>query len=497
MTMQQFMPLVPLLVVLATALLLLMFEVFSVGLERGWAAVLTVLGIVIALGFSMGRMGEPPMSVFGAEGYAAPMIVDAFAVFSWCLALVAAGVAALISPGYLQSGGSNHAEYYALILFSVIGMMVMGAAGDLFTLFLGIETMSIAVYALTGLRKNDLRANEAALKYFLMGAFATGFLLFGIALLFGQIGSVALPDIARMAKAGVLGQPIIGLGLALVLIGLGFKIAAVPFHLWAPDVYEGAPTPVTGFMAVGVKAAAFVGLLRLVVVGLGPQAGESAVFIPLLSLLAYATIIVGNVLAVAQRNVKRMLAYSSISHAGYALIGVVAAARGEQSAAAAVLFYLLSYTFMTLGAFGVLTFLERKEGGAEAERFGAFAGVGFRHPALGAAMSLFMIALAGMPPTGGFFGKLYVFSAALKAGELPLVITGVAGSIISIYYYLRVVAAFYMHDVPDPGPLPTATRSRALTIGLVVATAGVLMLGVFPGRWIDLGKIAVQSLRVG
>jgi NADH-quinone oxidoreductase subunit N len=202
-------------------------------------------------------------------------------------------------------------------------------------------------------------------------------------------------------------------------------------------------------------------------------------------------------LALVQTNLKRMLAYSSISHAGYALIGVVAAGRGEASAGAAVLFYLTGYTFMTLGAFGVLSFLERKEGGMDAERFGAYAGIGYKHPALGAAMVLFMIALAGIPPTAGFFGKLYLFSSAIRAGETPLAIVGILGSVISVYYYLRVIVAFYMRDVPDPGPTPTATRTPQLTIGLVVAVLMVLLIGVFPSPWIELGRSAIQSLLVG
>jgi NADH-quinone oxidoreductase subunit N len=499
MSADQIVALLPVLLVLATGLVLLMLEVFSSGSDRGWAAGLTALGLFVALYFALTwTMGDQGVvSILKVDKRAAPILVDRFATYAWVTVIAAGGIASLLSPAFLEASGSNHAEYYALICFAVVGMMVMAAAGDLFTLFLGIEVMSVAVYVLTSLRRKDPRSIEAALKYFVMGAFATGFLLFGIALIFGASGAVGLPDIAAAVKAGSANTTMMGLGIVLFLIGMGFKIAAVPFHLWAPDVYEGAPTPITGFMAVGVKAAAFVGLVRFVVVGFGPKAVDSAVLIPLLTGLAYATILGGNLLAVMQRNVKRMLAYSSIAHAGYALIGVVAAAKGDAKAAPAVLFYLGTYTFMTLGAFGVLTFLERKDGGAEAERFGAFAGVGFRHPALGVAMALFMVALAGMPPTGGFFGKLYVFSSALSVGDYGLVFAGIAGSIISIYYYLRVIVAFYMRDVPDPGPLPTATSSRALTLGLAVAAVAVVYLGVFPGRWIDLGVKAVSTLSAG
>jgi NADH-quinone oxidoreductase subunit N len=224
---------------------------------------------------------------------------------------------------------------------------------------------------------------------------------------------------------------------------------------------------------------------------------DNPIWMPVLSALAVSTVLAGNVLALVQTNMKRMLAYSSISHAGYAMIGVVAAGKGEESAGVAVLFYLTGYTFMTLGAFGVLTFLERKDGAIEAERFGAYAGVGYKHPAVGFAMALFMIALAGIPPTGGFFGKLYLFSAAIRAGETELAIVGIIGSLISVYYYLRVIVAFYMRESPDPGPVPTATRSVQLAIGLVITVLLVLHLGVFPSQWIDFGRAAIQSLAIG
>lgn len=489
-------PLIPAGVLILTALLLLMYEVFADQPDRTHCANIAVIGSAVALYLVLKDVAEPTRLLFGAGTRPAPIIVDAFARVASAVMIAAALVASLLSPAYAKNARCDHGEYYALMLFSVVGMMVMVMAGDLFTLFLGLETMSIAVYALTGLRRNDPRSSEAALKYFLVGAFATGFLLFGIALVYGMTGSVALADLARTMAATdpFTSQPLLGLGLVLIVIGFGFKIAAVPFHMWAPDVYEGAPTPVTGFMAVAVKAAAFVGLLRLVVIGFGSAETYDPVWIDLLAGMAILTILVGNVLALVQQNVKRMLAYSSIAHAGYAMIGVVVAGRGNEAAGAAVLFYLAAYTFMTLGAFGVLTFLERKDGGLEAERFGAFAGIGYKHPAVGLAMTLFMVSLAGLPPTGGFFGKLYLFSAAVRSGELALALVGIAGSIISVYYYLRVIVAFYMRDVPDPGPTPTATRSTQLGVGLALSVAGVLFFGVFPSWWIELGKVAMRSL---
>jgi NADH-quinone oxidoreductase subunit N len=492
-------PLIPLGIVIATAMLLLLYEVFATDRDRTFCANIAVAGAGIALLFAFTALDEPPRSVFApASGGPAPMIIDAFTTFATVIMLAGGIITILLSPAYVKNAECDYGEYYSLILFSISGMIVMVAAADLITFFLGLETMSIAVYALTGIRRNDPRAGEAALKYFLMGSFATGFLLFGIALIYGATASVSLEKLHDVMRDGGGIEPLLAVGLVLVIVGFAFKVAAVPFHMWAPDVYEGAPTPVTGFMSVGVKAAAFAALLRLVLMGLGSaEEVENPVWMPVLSVLAVATVLVGNVLALVQQNIKRMLAYSSISHAGYAMIGVVAAARGEESAGSAVLFYLTGYTFMTLGAFGVLTFLERKDGGTEAERFGAFAGVGYKHPALGFAMALFMIGLAGIPPTAGFFGKMYIFTAAIRSGESVLAIVGVIGSLISVYYYLKVIVAFYMRDVPDPGPVPTATRSVQLSIGLVIAAVAVLHIGVFPSVWIDYGRAAIQSLLIG
>ena len=488
-------PLLPVGVLCISAFLLLMYEVFSEQSERSYAAQLTVVSFGLAMLLVARDLDTPTAFVFGPER-TAPLVVDAFARVALLLLMTAGLIATLLSPAYARNAGHAFGEYYALLLFSVVGMAVMVMAGDLFTFFLGLETMSIAVYALTGLRSNDPRSPEAALKYFLMGAFATGFLLFGITFIYGATGSVALTDLHLYARpdAVLSDHPMLGLGIVLVLIGLAFKIAAVPFHMWAPDAYEGAPTPITGFMAVGVKAAAFVALLRIVMVGLKDAGELDPGWLSMLSVLTAVTIVVGNAMALIQQNVKRMLAYSSVSHAGYALIGVVAAARGVEDAGVAVLFYLTGYTFMTLGAFGVLTFLERKDGGFEAERFGAYAGTGFRHPGLGVAMALFMVGLAGLPPTAGFFGKLYLFSAALEAGELNLVLVGVFGSIVSVYYYLRVIVAFYMRENADPGPTPTATGSLQLAAGLVISAFFVLQMGIFPARWISLTQAAIASL---
>jgi NADH-quinone oxidoreductase subunit N len=490
-------PLAPMGLLILTAALLILYEVFAAQPDRAYCAHLTVVGLGIALAMTLARVGDKPTFVFGASAASAPLVIDAFARVSSMMLLAGGIVATLLSPTYAKNAGHDHGEYYALLLFSVVGMMVMVMSADLITFFLGLETMSIGVYALTGIRSREPRSAEAALKYFLIGAFATGFLLFGIALIYGATGSVAISELARAVSlpGGVDQQPLLALGLVMIMIGFAFKVAAVPFHMWAPDVYEGAPTPVAGFMAVGVKAAAFLSLLRIVVVGLGAGGEGQRFWLSLLSALAVLTILGGNLLALAQQSVKRMLAYSSVSHAGYAMIGVIAAARGDSAAGSAVLFYLTGYTFMTLGAFGVLTYLERADGAVEAERFGAYAGAGFRHPVAGLAMSFFMVALAGLPPTGGFLGKLYVFSSALAVGDLALVLVGIAGSVISVFYYLRVLVAFYMREVPEPGPTPVAHRSAHLTLALAFSALAVLALGVMPSSWLELTRSAIASLR--
>ncbi|MBI2373793.1 MAG: NADH-quinone oxidoreductase subunit N [Deltaproteobacteria bacterium] len=484
----------PLWVILGTGLALLLLEVFSSGKDRSWGAYLAVFGSAIALVMTVGAISEPARGLFVGKTGVAALRTDALGQFASLVVIGAGLLTCLMSPGYVERARCASGEYYALILFAVSGMIVMVMSTDLITMFLGLEIMSIAVYVLAGLRRNDPRSPEASLKYFLMGAFATGFLLFGIAFTFGATQSVSYDRIATFAKSPLSEQRMLLFGIVLLLIGFGFKIAAVPFHVWAPDVYEGAPTPITGFMAVGVKAAAFVALVRVVGSALSPGgASANAEWVELLRVLAVLTILGGNIMAAVQRNVKRMLAYSSISHAGYALIGVVAVALGKAEGGSALVFYLGAYAFMTLGAFGVLAFLERKEGGPEAERFGAFSGIGYQHPAIGLAMTIFMAALAGMPPTGGFVGKLYLFKAALAAGETGLVIVGVVGSVISVYYYLRVVVAFYMREVPDPGPLPSPNQSRPAMLGVGLAAVGILMLGAFPSRVVELAKLAVST----
>ena len=392
---------------------------------------------------------------------------------------------ALMSLDYAAEQELAGAEYYALMLFAALGMMLMAAADDLIVIFLGLETMSITVYVLAGFLRRDPSSNEAAIKYFLLGAFSTGFLLYGIALIYGATGSIKLEPIeaALCVRRSTIALLLIGVGL--LLIGFGFKVAAVPFHMWTPDVYEGAPTPVTAFMAVGVKAR---GVRRLsfafswfILGPLGPQ------WTTMLWVMAALTMTAGNLAALVQTNIKRMLAYSAIAHAGYILVGMTAVA--SPRAGGAILYYLLGYAFTNLGAFAVVVALERR--GARHDDIADYRGLATRHPMLAAAMALFMLSLTGVPPLAGFFGKFYIFSAALDAHLLWLTIIAVVNSVMSAYYYLSVLIAMYARE---GGVEPVAPRTRpALVAALVIAAVGTVAIGLFPQPYITSATDAFAS----
>jgi NADH-quinone oxidoreductase subunit N len=364
-------------------------------------------------------------------------------------------------------------------------MVLMATATDLIVIFLGLEVMSVAAYVLAGIWRGQLRSNEAALKYFLLGAFATGFLLFGIALVYGATGSMTLEPIARhLARAGSDQRTWLIAAMALLIVGFGFKVAAVPFHVWAPDVYEGAPTAVTALMAVGVKAAAFAAFVRIFLHTLGQL---SADWSGVLWVLAALTMTVGNVTALLQRNIKRMLAYSSIAHAGYLLVGMVA---GGELGGSALLFYLIAYALMTLGAFAVVMAIGRR--GAPNENIDDYAGVGFRSPFLGLAMAIFMLSLAGIPPLVGFIGKFYIFSAAVKSGYVGLAVIGVLNSVVSVYYYVGVLVKMYMVeggvDVARPSSRPYLFATLLFTV------AGTVAFGIFPSALFELARQSFLAL---
>jgi len=456
------------------AMLLLLLEFLPARSGSSRAAVVALVALAAsALAVTLAR--DARRTLFGGM-----FVHDGFTVFFTLLFCAIGAFAVLLSWDYVKRTRINHAEYYALLLSATLGMVLMAASNDLIMIFLGLELMSLALYVLVGFRRDLLESNEAALKYFLLGAFASGFFLYGIALLYGATGTTSLSKMAEFLSASPLRpNPLLLTGGLLLLVGFFFKVAAVPFHMWTPDAYEGAPTSVTAFMSVGAKTAAFAALLRFGLRGLG---GVPAEWVPVLSAVAMLTMTVGNVTALLQNNLKRMLAYSSIAHAGYVLVAVAA---GGPDGASAALFYLAVYSVMNLGAFGVLTILGR--GAQERVLMADVAGLGFRRPFVGLALTVFMISLAGIPPTAGFMGKVYVFGTALKAGLLPLVIVGVLNGVVSVYYYLRVTVAVYMQE-PQGEPTEISWAAPA-AVALVLALALTLWWGV------QAGALLVQAQR--
>ncbi len=460
---------------------LLLLAVAVTRLRRNVTACVTLALATLAVGFVLAVRSWS----HSATGFAGMVSLDTFGISFTFIFLAAAALTILLSLNHLERGYLLYADYLALILFATLGMMLLASATNLVMVFVGLETLSVSLYVLAGQRRSQLHSLEAALKYFVLGAFATGFFLYGVALVYGSTGSLDLESISQFIRGGDgRAGALFGFGLLMLLVGFGFKIALVPFHMWTPDVYQGAPAPVSGFMATGSKAAAFAALTRVLLGAVGQDAANWA---GLLWILAVLTMTVGNVIAVVQDNVKRMLAYSSIAHAGYILVGIVAA---NELTSSSVLFYLLVYAFMNIGAFGVLSALSDREG--EVQDIARMAGLGYRKPLLGVAMAVFMFALAGIPPTAGFMAKFYVFSAALKSGYLWLVIIGVVNSMISVYYYLRVVVYMYMRE-PE-GEVSEVSVVPAVAVGLAVATLAVLYLGIYPSTVMDLFRRAVMLL---
>jgi NADH-quinone oxidoreductase subunit N len=469
----------PLLIVTGTAVTVMVADLWMEGPDREGLGWLGLVGLIAAAIASM-ALWNTHLSTFSDA-----IVVDRYGLFFTLLFCLASGLTLLMSMSYLELTDILTGDYYSLILFSTVGMVLMATATDLVVIFLGLEVMSIAAYVLAGIWRTQLRSSEAALKYFLLGAFATGFLLFGIALLYGATGSTTLGPIAQaVGKGGGEQRLLLIAGMALLLVGFGFKVAAVPFHVWAPDVYEGAPTAVTAFMAVGVKAAAFAAFARVFMHTLAPL---SADWSGVLWVLAALTMTVGNVSALLQRNIKRMLAYSSIAHAGYLLVGMVA---GGEPGGSAVLFYLIAYTFMTLGAFAVVIALGRR--GEPNENLDDYAGVGFRSPFLGAAMVVFMLSLAGVPPLAGFIGKFYVFGAAVKSGYVGLAVIGVLNSVVSVYYYVGVLVRMYMVEGSPEVVRPSSRPYLFATLLLTVA--GTVVLGLFPSALFEIARQSFLAL---
>lgn len=436
--------------------------------------VLSIIGLVVSGLAAIATWGS------GSTVFSGTVFADEFSSLFRVVFIGIGILTVLYSPYYLRTAGMRLGEYYALILTAIFGMMVMAAAANLLILYIGIETMSISLYILAGSQRNDVKSAEAGMKYLVLGAFSSAFLLYGIALLFTSIGSLDYATIATFFAADFSPGPLLISGLALLLVGFAFKVAAVPFHFWSPDVYDGSPTTVTGFMSTGPKAAAFVALIRVFGVALSPA---SSLWTDVITVLAILTMTVGNVVAIRQTSVKRMLAYSSIAHAGYLLVGIVA---GTQAAFAAMGYYLSAYALMNLGAFAVLILLNRRQEGSY--RFEDLRGMGFAHPLLGITFSIFLLSLTGIPPTAGFFGKLYVFSAAVEQGHIGLAIVGLLNSAVAAYYYLRVITLLYMSK---PESEPVIVQPLPYRFALVVSSFVILIIGIFPEQFLQVISFAV------
>jgi NADH-quinone oxidoreductase subunit N len=423
-------------------------------------------------------------NLLGYRGFFGTVLVDRFAIYFFYLFIAGAAIAILMSIRYLEVEREDHGEFYALVLFSVIGMMCMACGFDVVLLFIGLELMALSTYVLVGFLRRDRRSNEAALKYLLLGAFSSGIFAYGLSLFYGLTGSTNLGVISQKLTEHMRANPndpVAILAMLTTATGLLFKIAAVPFHQWAPDAYEGAPTSITGFMSVAAKGAAWAMLLRIFIWGMP---GMRAIYVPLLVFVALATLIGGNLAAITQTNTKRLLAYSSISHVGFMLLGLIAAdpqsggvnATGIQG----ILIYLLVYTFMNLGAFAIITSLRRRE--IIGDELDDIAGLFFKRPTEAVFMMVFLLSLAGIPPLAGFYGKYFVFLALIQGGQYLLATVAILFSVIGLYYYMRIANAMFMREATDAEPV---TISPGMKVALAVTTLGTIGIGVFPNFFIN------------
>lgn len=410
--------------------------------------------------------------------------LDGFAIFFNWLFLVAALIVTLVSYNYLEIEGEHHGEYYALVLFAQCGMFFLAAGTDLITLFVGMELMALCFYIMAGFLRGEKRSNEAAMKYLLLGAFSSGFLVYGFSILYGISGSTRLADVAVAVAARPAWDPVVFLALATIGVGLLFKVGAAPFHMWAPDVYEGAPTSVTAYLSVASKAASIAFLLRMLWIYPGPLAAAREMWEPLLIGVALLTLTVGNLAAINQTNVKRLLAYSSISHAGYLLLGVVA---GNDTGIKGIAVYLLVYMFMNMGAFIVVIALRRKD--IIGEDLDDFAGLAHRSPGYAALMLVFLLSLAGIPPTAGFIGKYFIFLSLIEAGQYWLAVVAVLWAGVAIYYYFKIVRSMFVREPVEKTPLASSFGLR-----LALGASGVLtlLIGVYPEPFLRLAQISLM-----
>jgi NADH-quinone oxidoreductase subunit N len=480
MTRSDLYAILPAIVLVAWACMLLLVDLFIPKGRKGITTLLAAVGLAATLGLTLAQAGLE-ITAFGGL-----VVLDGFSSFLGALFLAAGLLATALAYGYLKRMGLERGEFYALMLFSISGMLLMAQAADLIVTFLALELLSIPLYVLAAFARPRLESEEAGLKYFLLGAFATSFVVYGITLVFGATGTTSLGGIAAAVAAGSFTQYLLLVGAGLILVGFSFKVAAVPFHMWTPDVYQGAPTPVTGFMAVGAKAAGFAALLRIFVSAL-PSISQSLV--PVLWGLAALTMVVGNVLAISQTNIKRLLAYSSIAHAGYILMAFVSFGNPKTSpdAVASALFYLVAYAITSFGTWAAVIALEKPDGsGLE---IADFAGLARKRPLLAAAMTVFMLSLIGMPPTLGLVGKFYLFRTAVEGGFIGLAVVGVLTSLISAYYYLRVVVTMYMQTGE-----PVAEQEPWLDLTWGLTALATVLLSFFPAALFAWASGAVLKL---
>jgi NADH-quinone oxidoreductase subunit N len=470
MQMPDITPMIPELVMASLALVVLMMDL---AIRRKGITAFFSIATAVVVGTTLTGSSGTALGMYIADGYSN---------FFKVIFLISLVLSVLISVKYIKIEKVNFGEYYSLMLFATLGMMIMASASDIVVLYLGLELMALSVYVLAGFFRHDTKSNEASLKYFLLGAFASAFLLYGTAMIYGLTGTTSIKGIALyLGKQGT-GSPALMLSVILFVVAFGFKIAAAPFHMWAPDVYEGAPTSITAFMSVGPKAAGFAVFGRVFLTAFAHlQMDWAAIVVP----VAILTMAVGNILAIAQTNIKRMLAYSSIAHAGYALIGLIV---GGETGIASMMSYLFIYTFMNIGAFAVVIMLRTE--GFKGETITDYEGLGKSHPLAAMLMLIFMFSLTGIPPTAGFIGKFYLFMAAVNAGYTWLAIVAVIFSSISAYFYLRIVMYMWMKEPKTEVVLST---SASTAIALTVTAAAVLLIGVLPSGVIEMARAAVMS----
>jgi NADH-quinone oxidoreductase subunit N len=486
----------PELIVGVAGVIVMLVDAFTHRRQRNITAAISILAIIGAGAASVWLwMTWPALSAFNGM-----IVLDELRLSFTIVFLIVALLTILIATIWIDVEDLPAGEFHSLLLFATSGMMLMASAGDLVIVFLGLEILSIATYVLAGFRRTDTRSNESSLKYFILGSFASAFLLYGIALIYGatatgpdQPGTTNIALIAARVNQSLY-PPLLFAGIAMLLVGFGFKIATAPFHVWTPDVYEGAPTPVTAFMAAGPKAAGFAAFMRVflfgfpIVTATATTAGYAhATWVGALAIMAALTMSIGNVVAIVQNNVKRMLAYSSIAHAGYALVGFVAAgaatdAAQRGAATTAVAFYLLTYAVMNMGAFAIVTVIARK--GDQRNNVDDYNGIGFSSPVLAFSLSIFLLSLLGMPLTAGFMGKIMVFSAAVNQGYVWLVVIGVLNTAVSAYYYLRLIVVMFFREPTGAWEAPRIPA--AVAIALILTILGVFYLGLFPGRVISV-----------